>query len=326
MARRRADAAACQTAPVRTRRTSLLPSRSSSILAGVVVTASLVLGACGGTTETSATASSSTTEAPGTTSTTTAPTTTVPESTTSTASTLPPLPEPSSPLPSPGDNRVLVIGDSVILGAATDVPRDLVGWNVTFDARESRFINNVVGVIDQHKADVDGLRALDRAKVEQAYADAGQSPPPAPKALTLPEAIGRVVVIHLCTNYAAGGGFAGYIDAVMARLDGVERVVWVTCGEWSPGQTEANEAIRAAAAADPTIVVADWARYATGPGYTYEDGIHLTETGRAQLAALVARAVGPAPQPLPPSPATSLPRPTSTTAAPEIAPEPIPEG
>jgi hypothetical protein len=282
----------------------------------VSVAAMAVLGACGEAPVAETTAP--TTSAPSTTVTTEAPTTTV-APTSSTASTLPPLPEPSPALSSPGDNRVLVIGDSVILGAATDVPRDLVGWNVTFDARESRFINNVVGVIRQHKADADGLRALDRATVEQAYADAGKPPPAAPKPLTLTEAIGRVVVVHLCTNYAAGGGFAGYIDAVMTELQGVERVVWVTCGEWSPGQTEANDAIRAAAAAEPRIIVADWARYASGLGFTDEDGIHLTETGRAQIADLVARAVGPAPEPLPPPAPTTLPKPTTTTAPPEPA-------
>lgn len=279
------------------------------------VVAVATLGACGGSPPAETTAA--TTSEPGTTATTEASTTTVAPSTASTASTLPPLPEPSPALSSPGDNRVLVLGDSVILGAAIDVPRELTGWNVTFDAKESRFINNVVAVIRQHKADADGLRALDRAKVEQAYADAGQAPPPAPKPLTLTEAIGRVVVVHLCTNYAAGGGFAGYIDAVMDELVGVERVVWVTCGEWSPGQTEANDAIRAAAVGDERIVVADWAAYARGEGFTYEDGIHLTEPGRAEIAALVARAVGPAPQPLPPAPATTLPRPTTTTAPPE---------
>jgi len=290
--------------------------RSSGV--GALLAGLTLVAACGGAPveETAAPTSSE----PGTTSTTEASTTTTTAPTTSTASTLPPPPDPSPALSSPGDNRVLVIGDSVILGAATEVPRDLKGWNVTFDARESRFINNVVGVIRQHKADVDGLRALDREKVEQAYADAGKTPPPAPEPLTLPEAIGRVVVVHLCTNYAAGGGFAGYIDAVMAELKGVERVVWVTCGEWSPGQIEANEAIRAAATSDPTIVVADWARYAGGPGFTYEDGIHLTEPGRAQIAALVALAVGPAPQPLPPPAPTTLPPPTSTTAPPEPAP------
>ena len=57
------------------------------------------------------------------------------------------------------------------------------------------------------------------------------------------------------------------------------------------------------------VRLSDWARYASGEGFTYEDGIHLTEPGRAQIAALVARAVGPAPQPLPPPAPTGAFRP-----------------
>ena len=292
----------------------------SALLTGAAAAAALLLASCGGASTTTDTAEAPATSAPATTVTTETPTTTAPASTTSTASTLPPLPDPSPALSSPGDNRVLVVGDSVILGAATDVPRELVGWNVTFDARESRFVNNGVAVLQQRRADVDGLRALDRATVEQAFADAGRPPPPPPAPLSVTGALGRVVVIHLCTNYQAGGGFASYIESFMDYLDGVERVVWVTCGEWSPGQTEANEAIRAAASIHPTIVVADWGRYATGPGYTYDDGIHLTETGRAELAALVARAVGPAPQPLPAPAPTTLPAPTTTVAPPDEVP------
>lgn len=295
------------------------PRRRRSALLASAAAAALVLSSCGGasTTDTDAAPATST---PATTAITEAPTTTTSASTTSTASTLPPLPDPSPALSSPGDDRVLVVGDSVILGAATDIPRELVGWNVTFDARESRFVNNGVAVLQQRRADVDGLRALDRATVEQAYADAGKPPPPAPAPLSVAGALGRVVVIHLCTNYQAGGGFASYIESFMDYLDGVERVVWVTCGEWSPGQTEANEAIRAAASDHPTIVVADWGRYASGPGYTYDDGIHLTEIGRAELAALVARAVGPAPQPLPSPAPTTLPAPTTTVAPPAEVP------
>lgn len=284
--------------------------------------AAVVLGACGAAETTVPEAAPPATSAPGTTST-TAPTTTVAPTTASTASTLPPLPplpEPSPALSSPGDNRVLVLGDSVILGAATDVPRELAGWRVTFDARESRFINNGVAILRQLEADANGLAALDRAAVEQAYADAGRTPPPPPPARSVPETLGRVVVIHLCTNYQAGGGFESYIDSFMDYLQGVERVVWVTCGEWSPGQTEANEAIRSAAVRYPTVVVADWGLYASGPGFTYDDGIHLTETGRAELAALVARSVGPAPEPLPAPAPTTLPAPTTTIPPPEEVP------
>ncbi len=275
----------------------------------VVAAMTIALAGCAAT---EATDSSPPATSPGTTATSEATTTTVAPTTASTASTLPPLPDPSPALSSPGDNRVLVVGDSVILGAAADIPRSLIGWNVIFDARESRFVNNGVAVLQDHKASVDAMATLDRTKVEQAYADAGRQAPPAPPVSSVPESLGRVVVIHLCTNYQAGGGFEGYIDSFMRYLDGVERVVWVTCGEWSPGQTEANDAIRAAATRHPSIVIADWAVYASGEGFTYEDGIHLTETGRAEIAEVVAAAVGPAPTPNPPPLPTTLPAPTST--------------
>jgi hypothetical protein len=184
---------------------------------------------------------------------------------------------------------------------------------VAFDAHESRFVNNGLNVFKAHKGDADKLRALARADLEQAYADAGKEPPKPDPEPSLTDVLGRVAVIHLCTNYQAGGGFDTYIDSYMTYLQPLERVVWITCVEWSPGQTEANDAIRAAASKYPTIVVADWAKYAITPGYTYDDGIHLRPPGQDELAKLVALAVGPAPTPLPPAPTTTRPKPTSTT-------------
>jgi hypothetical protein len=150
-------------------------------------------------------------------------------------------------------------------------------------------------VLKAHKADADKARPPG-PRLEQAYADgqAGAAADPAP---SLIDVLGRVVVISLCTNYQAGGGFANQIDSYMTYLKGADRVVWVTCGEWSPGQVEANVAIRAAAARHPSLVVADWAAFAPTPGYTYDDGIHLKPPAQEAMAALLARAVGPAPTP-----------------------------
>lgn len=253
---------------------------------------------------------------------TSAPATSAPATTTSLP---PPLPAPSPPIASPGDNKVFVLGDSVILGAKTQIPAALTGWKVTFDAKESRFITQGIDVLKAHKADADKARATARAELEQAYADAGKPAPAAEAAPSLIDVLGRVVVISLCTNYQAGGGFANQIDSYMTYLKGADRVVWVTCGEWSPGQVEANVAIRAAAARHPSLVVADWAAFAPTPGYTYDDGIHLKPPAQEAMAALLARAVGPAPTPKPPAPTTTRPKPTvpPTTAAPD--PEPASE-
>jgi len=262
-----------------------------------------------------------------TTTTTAPPATSAPPEPTTTTSLPPPLPEPSPPaVPSPGNNKLLVVGDSVILGAKYTVPRELVGWNVTFDARESRFITNGLDVLKAHKSDFDKLQALHQANVEQAYRDAGLPPPKPGFPASIPDVLGHVVVIHLCTNYEVGGGFSTFIDRIMDYLKDLARVVWITCGEWSAGQTEANLAIKEAATRHPKLVVADWAAYAITPGYTYDDQIHLREPGSDELAKLVSRAVGPAPEPLPPAPTTTLPKPTTTTTTtpPETVPEPSP--
>jgi len=200
-------------------------------------------------------------------STTNASTTTAPPSTAAPTTTAPPL--------GPGGNHVTILGDSVILGAQAQVPVALKGWDVDFDAKESRFI-------------FQGLDEL-KAKVHTARGTAVDP--------SVPDALGRVVVIHLCTNYEATGAFAGWITQYMQYLEDIDRVVWVTCVEWSKGQVEANASMHAALAKHPNMVLADWAPRARTPGYAYADGIHLQDPGRQALADLVAKAVGPPPPP-----------------------------
>lgn len=161
----------------------------------------------------------------------------------------------------PGANTVYVVGDSVILGAKTQVPGSLAGWKVTFDAKESRRIQAGVALLKTRR---------------------GPTP--------------RVVVVHLCTNWAEHD-YAEQIDAAMAALDGVDRVVWVTCEPWRSEVAQADADIRAAADRYPNLVVADWAAIAEDPGYAYPDHLHLKTAGAEALAALVADAVGPAPSP-----------------------------
>jgi lysophospholipase L1-like esterase len=154
---------------------------------------------------------------------------------------------------------VLIVGDSILLGAKAALPAALPGWDVTVDAVESRNISALPGVLANRGA---------------------------------PGGF-RVVTIHLCTNYGKGGGFARSIEQTMVTLARVPRVVWVTCVEWSSGQPEANAAIRAAAIRYGNVVVADWAAVARTPGYTWSDGIHLRPEGQQAVARVVAGAVGP---------------------------------
>jgi len=206
------------------------------------------------------------TEAPvETTTTTEAPTTTTEApTTTTTAAAGPPAPGLASRPPAlgPGAATVYVVGDSVILGAQSTVPPTLVGWSVTFDAKESRSIY------------------------------AGQSLLQGPEAQAA-----RVVVIHLCTNWGNPSGFGDQLDRAMAAIPNAQRVVLVTCTEWHPATPAANADIRAAATRYPSVVVADWAAISGTAGYTYSDGLHLKAAGAQALADLVAAAVGPAPTP-----------------------------
>lgn len=159
----------------------------------------------------------------------------------------------------PGANTLYVLGDSVILGAQTTVPPALVGWDVTFDAKESRRIDQGIGILQ---------------------AKGGQ--------------VGRVLVVHLCTNWG-GGDYGAAADQLLGSLVGVDRVVWVTCTPWIPAVGSADDAIKALPSRHPNVVVADWAAWSGSAGFTYKDGLHLQPTGARAMAMLVAAAVGPAP-------------------------------
>lgn len=247
-------------APVSPRRLSSFARRVA--LASTLLIGPVVLAACG--TEAGADRSSVADEFPEVTATTVPPTTTTPPTTAPpTTTTEPPPPPPlaqraGSPLGA-GPNGVYVLGDSVILGAETRVPPALAGWNVTFDAAESRRIDQGTGIVQ---------------------AQGG--------------VMGRVLVVHLCTNWG-GGDYGAAASRLLDSLIGVERVVWVTCTPWIPAVAAADEAIRTLPGSYPNVVVADWAAISTSPGYTYNDGLHLKPEGAVALADLIAGAVGPPP-------------------------------
>ncbi len=165
-------------------------------------------------------------------------------------------------------NRVLVVGDSVILGAGAQLPGAFGGWHTIVDARESRLPGQGPAVI-AGRADV-----------------------------------GRVVVVMLGHNVGPGEDHRGRIDAIWAAFVArpiVDRVVLVTAAEIGAGQLEWNEALRtfveerSADGGDPTVHLLDWALFnAAHPEYS-DDGLHLTGPGRAELANLLGQFVGPAP-------------------------------
>ncbi|NCY16258.1 MAG: hypothetical protein EBX39_05715 [Actinobacteria bacterium] len=183
----------------------------------------------------------------------------------SSATTIPPtttttIPAIELPLP-PGDNSVYILGDSVILGTQYVIDQVLAGWRVTLDGRVSRRMDQGLDVV----------------------ASKGGN-------------LGRVVVVHLCTNWF-GGDYAAAAEQLISMLHGVDRIVWSTCVPWVGEINEANDAIRALASRHPNLAVIDWAAIAGTPGYTAGDGLHLQGQGQYALAELVAGAIGPAPPP-----------------------------
>ncbi len=161
----------------------------------------------------------------------------------------------------PGASTIYVLGDSVMLGAKEQMPVALAGWNLTFDSKESRRIDQGTDIVVERKG-----------------------------------AMGRVLVVHLCTNWGSGD-YGAAADRLMSQLVGVQRVVWVTCTPWTGQVGEADVAIRALPTRYPNVLVADWAAISRTPGYTYDDTLHLRSEGAAALAALVRSIVGPAPLP-----------------------------
>jgi hypothetical protein len=170
------------------------------------------------------------------------------------------IPAIERPLP-PGDNTVYILGDSVILGTQYVIDQELAGWRVTLDARVSRRMDQGLDIV----AAKGGV-------------------------------LGRVVVVHLCTNWF-GGDYGASADRLISMLHGVDRIVWSTCVPWVGEINAANDAIRALPTRYPNLAVIDWAAIAGTPGYTGGDGLHLQGQGQYALADLVAKAIGPAPAP-----------------------------
>jgi lysophospholipase L1-like esterase len=202
------------------------------------------------TTTATTTAASATTAAP--TSTTLPTTTTIPPTTT----TLAPVTQ----------NHVFVMGDSVMLGAADEIPAALPGWNVIVDAKVSRFLNQGIEVLQARRAEVGA---------------------------------GGVVVIQQGNNYLGSEQqFREEIDQTMAVLSGVPKVVWITVSEFTQSRVDVNREILAAAQRYPNIVLADWnGIWLANRAFTSHDGLHLKPAGQAAFAAMVAQVVGAPPAP-----------------------------
>ncbi len=164
-------------------------------------------------------------------------------------------------------NRVILIGDSVMASASQRYGGELcgalvpLGWQAEVDAESGRFIDFGDLVLDKRL---------------NAGWDAS--------------------VILLGNNYGDNQQvFRKYFDAMVDRLS-PQPVVLLTVAEFKPSRLQVNDVIFEMAQKYPNVVVVDWAAVtAADPSLTGQDGLHLTDPGRAALAEQVAQALGAAP-------------------------------
>jgi hypothetical protein len=169
--------------------------------------------------------------------------------------------------PSVTDNRLFLLGDSVMgtmRPGNTDAARRVLeplGWKVTMDAVDGRFADGAITVLRDRRRD-----------------------------------IGQVVVILIGNNYGGDEQLIGrQFDTMLALLDGVPRIVFLTVEEYEAKQADVNAELRRIAA-DSRVTLVDWNAIVKGTlGANRPDGLHLTPFGAGVLARTIADAVGPAP-------------------------------
>jgi hypothetical protein len=189
----------------------------------------------------------------------------------SSAATAPPDDAPARAATLPAD-RLLVVADSVVLGAEAAILREMPEFDVT--------VGGFPAIVTDAAADLVQRDFLGR--------------------------LGRVTVVATGYNYPYldPPRFDRMVDRMMATLTGagVERVVWVLLRESSRANSpqsawwqvdkyafyfpDVNAALRRAALRWPQLQLADWRTIATPIGSTY-DAIHLNTTGQRQMASLL---------------------------------------
>jgi lysophospholipase L1-like esterase len=184
--------------------------------------------------------------------------------------------------------RVVVVGDSVILGAEGPITSSFGGrgWAVTFDASVNRSTAAGLEAIESHRAELtDSL------------------------------------VVNLGANDAGSPGtFRQRVQAIMDATAGVPHVYWVTIREVRDYYGPANQIVRDVAAGRPNVTVVDWhAATAGATDLTSGDGLHLNGAGAARMAQVVTDAVVAGELPAAAPPPTTVAPPPPTTVAPTTA-------
>lgn len=181
----------------------------------------------------------------------------------------------------PREQRVVVVSDSVGLGAAKALPAAFgPGWDVNVIGTPAHFVE-----------------MLESVHVR-------------PQLATNPQMFGDHVVVAGGYNYPYWdpARFDRSIDSMIATLTaaGVRHVHWVTLREVKPEFVTAsawrsvqpyywyfptvNDHLERALERHPNLTLIDWADAADRPGLTY-DAIHLNPTGAAAYSSLIAQTV-----------------------------------
>ncbi len=157
------------------------------------------------------------------------------------------------------DNRVFIVGDSVLQGAAPYVPDKLSTWSIIADTRVGRFLDEAIKVVKQRSS----------------------------------KDLGKIVVLNLGNNY--GGDqviFQAQVEEMLDLLSGVDHVLWVNMGEFEKVQREVNAVLRGELLTHPNLTLLDWdTLWKAEPNYTGNDHLHLTPDGADAYAALIAGGV-----------------------------------
>lgn len=161
-------------------------------------------------------------------------------------------------LVTPIDNRVFVVGDSVMQGASPYLPDLMPNWSLIIDTKVGRFLDEAIRVIDRRR-----------------------------------EEIADIAVLNLGNNYGGDEAtFASQVEEALDTLAGVRHVIWVNAAEFTADRAEVNEVLRDAATRHPELVIVDWnSWWAQRRSFTSGDRLHLTEEGARAYATLVALAV-----------------------------------
>jgi hypothetical protein len=156
------------------------------------------------------------------------------------------------------DNRVFVVGDSVMQGAAPYLSADLPSWSIIADTEVGRFLDQANTVIAKSQKN-----------------------------------IGKIVVLNLGNNYNGDKAqFAAQVQTALTELSGVEHVIWINVAEFQDDRADVNDVLDQAAVTHPNLTIVDWnSWWSANRSFTGADHLHLTDDGARAYASLVGAAV-----------------------------------